>query len=346
MKNQLHFLFLTFFLVCSTSSFPQAVNGAITDAALFAALNLDYPGMENVKAAVAVNDYVTAKQAYQTFRRTKSTTVWPGLNPASKPTTATPGYNTTAADRVLSGYVGPMSGFTPPDYYFNHSFNWKFNPVSTTDPTFTNEWVYSLNRFNFWSSLRTAYWGTLDEKYALTRKITGEPGLEEIIKQLAGRILKACGSFSAVKGKRILDIACGSSTSKAPSSLFVNTPFGEGEIEIANTGVFAAQFEPWFCRILSEFGADSVGIDLGNLDGETFEHYHVDLGQRGALNFLPDHSFDAVHDSRLFGSPEFSAQFPYAEDRLKVAVEIWRQEQRLLKAAGIGIHSDAAHLIL
>jgi hypothetical protein len=166
-KKQLHFLFLTFFLVCSTSSFAQAANGAISDVALFAALNLDFPGMENVKSAVVANDYITAKKEYQNFRKKKNTTVWPGLNSASKPTTATPGYNTTAADRVLSGYIGPMSGFTPPDYNFNHIFNWKFNPVATTDPTFTNEWVYSLNRFNFWSSLRTAYWGTLDEKYAV-----------------------------------------------------------------------------------------------------------------------------------------------------------------------------------
>lgn len=185
----------------------------------------------------------------------------------------------------------------------------------------------------------------LDDKYALSQKIAREPGLEEIIKQLMGRIYQAHGTFAMLNGKRVLDIACGSSTSKAPSFVFVNTPFGEKRIPISNTDGFTAQFEPWFCRILLELGVDPVGIDLGNLDGEAFEHYHVNLGQSGALNFLADHSFDAVHDSRLFGSPEFTVQFPNQEDRLKIASEILRQEQRLLKAKGIMIHSDAANLL-
>jgi len=185
----------------------------------------------------------------------------------------------------------------------------------------------------------------LDDQYALSQKMAREPGLEEIIKQLVGRIYRAYGSFAMLKGKRILDIACGSSTSKAPSFVFVNTPFGEKRIPIPAEDGYTAQFEPWFCRILLELGADPVGLDLGNLDGETFEHYKVDLGQPGALNFLSDRSFDAVHDSRLFGSPEFTTQFPNQADRLRVAAEIWRQEQRLLMPEGIVIHSDAGNLV-
>jgi hypothetical protein len=185
----------------------------------------------------------------------------------------------------------------------------------------------------------------LDERYALSQKMTREPGLAEIIQQLVGRIYRAFGAFAALKGKRILDIACGSNTSKAPSFIFVNTPFGEQRIPIASIEGYTAQFEPWFCRILLELDADPVGIDRGNLDRETFEHYPVDLGQPGALGFLPGGSFDAVQDSRLFGSPEFTAQFPNPEDRLKIAAEIWRQEQRILKANGIVIHSDAENLM-
>jgi hypothetical protein len=185
----------------------------------------------------------------------------------------------------------------------------------------------------------------LEAKYALSQKIAREPGLEDIIKQLVGRIDQAYGTFAALKGQRILDIACGSNTSKAPSTVFVNTPFGEKRIKIPNRKGYTAQFEPWFCRILLELGADPVGVDLGNLEGEAFEHYIVDLGQPGALSFLPDHSFDAVQDSRLFGSPEFTAQFPKQADRLKVAAEIRQHEQRLLKAQGIVIHSDAANLL-
>ncbi len=185
----------------------------------------------------------------------------------------------------------------------------------------------------------------LDEKYELSRKMAAEPGLEEIIQQLVGRIHRAYGAFTALKGRRVLDIACGSNSSKAPSFILVNTPFGEQRISIPHTDGYTAQFEPWFCRILLELGAHPVGLDRGDLDGETFEHYSADLGRPGALSFLPDRSFDAVQDSRLFGSPEFTAQFPRQEDRLKIAAEIWAQEQRILKVDGVVIHSDAAHLV-
>lgn len=185
----------------------------------------------------------------------------------------------------------------------------------------------------------------LDVRYDLSRKMAKEPGVEEIIKQLLGRITSAFGCLAQVKGKRILDLACGSNTSKAPASIYIDTPFGEKSISTADAQGYTAQFEPWFCRVLWQLGAHPVGIDFGDLEGEAFEHYRVDLGQPRTLDFLPGQSFDAVQDSRLFGSPEFTAQFPDREARLKVAAEIRRQEHRLLKADGRVIHSDAEGLI-
>jgi hypothetical protein len=185
----------------------------------------------------------------------------------------------------------------------------------------------------------------LDGRYALSAKMAREPGVEPILQQLVGRIANAFEPLSTVQGKRILDLACGSNTSKAPAFIYINTPFGESRIRIARTEDYTAQFEPWFCRILLALGADPVGIDLGDLEGEAFEHYRVDLGQSGALDFLPNQSFDGVQDSRLFGSPEFTTQFPNPADRLKVAQEIRRQERRLLKPNGILIHSDAEDLV-
>jgi hypothetical protein len=184
----------------------------------------------------------------------------------------------------------------------------------------------------------------LDDKYKLSVKLGREPGLDLIIQQLVGRIVRAFGPLSNVQGKRILDLACGSNTSKAPSSFHINTPFRKQRIRVPNTEEYSPQFEPWFCRILLALGADPVGIDLGDLNGEEFEHYRVDLGQRGALDFMPAHSFDAIQDSRLFGSPEFTSQFPKEADRLRVAHEIRQQEQRLLRPDGIVIHSDAEGL--
>jgi len=184
----------------------------------------------------------------------------------------------------------------------------------------------------------------LDSQYDLIGKMAKEPGVEEIITQMAGRLANSFGRIPPIQGKRILDIACGSNSSKAPASLYVHTPFGEMTMGCASKG-YTALFEPWFCRILFELGANPVGVDFGDLEHEVFTHYQVDLGKTGALDFLPDHSFDAVQDSRLFGSPEFTAQFPNRADIFKVAQEIKRQEGRLLKTNGIVIHSDATALL-
>jgi hypothetical protein len=184
----------------------------------------------------------------------------------------------------------------------------------------------------------------LDDIYQLNLKIVNEHGVEDIIKQMVGRLARAYPVLAAVQNKRILDIACGSNSSKLPTSLYVNTPFGE--ITLRKAGhQFTALFEPWFCRMLLELGAVPVGVDFGSLEGERFIHHNVDLGQPGALDFLPEHSFDGIQDSRLFGSPEFTTEFPNPADRLAVAREIVHQEQRLLSTHGIIIHSDAMGML-
>jgi hypothetical protein len=184
----------------------------------------------------------------------------------------------------------------------------------------------------------------LNTRYDLNRKVANEPGVEEIIEQMVGRLANSYKKLSDIQNKRVLDIACGSNTSKMPASLYVNAPFVEVAFGRASKG-YTALFEPWFCRILFELDATPVGIDFGDLEQELFIHHRVDLGKAGALDFLPEHSFDGIQDSRLFGSPEFTAQFPDHANRLKVAQEIKRQEQRLLKTNGIIIHSDAIELL-
>jgi hypothetical protein len=184
----------------------------------------------------------------------------------------------------------------------------------------------------------------LRRRYDLKGKIAKEAGVADIIKQMFGRLANSYARLPDIQSKKVLDIACGSNTSKAPASLYLDTPFGNMTIGRASKG-YTAQFEPWFCRILFELGAEPTGIDFGDLEGEAFVHYKVDLGKIGALDFLPDASFDAVQDSRLFGSPEFTAQFPDRSDRLKIAQEIRRQELRALKVDGIVIHSDAEALL-
>jgi hypothetical protein len=184
----------------------------------------------------------------------------------------------------------------------------------------------------------------MDVRYALTRKMAREPGVTEILAQMLSRIAAAYRKLSDLRGQKILDIACGSNSSRFPGAVRVNTPFGVKTIGRLSWG-YTALFEPWFCRILLELGAEPVGVDVGDLEAEAFTHHRVDLGRAGALDFLPDHSFDGLQDSRLFGSPEFTAQFPDPADHLRVAREIRTQETRLLKPGGRIIHSDAREMV-
>ena len=161
----------------------------------------------------------------------------------------------------------------------------------------------------------------LHRRHDLTAKIAAEPNLRAIMTEFVSRLMDAFGSLSTIRGQSVLDIACGSNSSRSPA-----------------TGERTAEFEPWMCRLLLELGARPVGIDIGDLDGEAFEHHLVDLGIHGALDFLATGSFDAVHESRLFGSPEFHAAHASGAERIRR--EIHRQERRLLRPGGIVIHSD------
>jgi hypothetical protein len=161
----------------------------------------------------------------------------------------------------------------------------------------------------------------LDTKHRLAAKIAADPYLTKVMREFAGRLVGAFGSLAAVRDQAVLDVASGSNSSRSPV-----------------TGLVTAAFEPWMCRLLAELAAHPVALDIGDLEGETFEHHRVDLGLRGALDFMPSGSFDAIHESRLFGSPEFRAVYGPSTDRVRA--EIHRQERRLLRPGGILIHSD------
>lgn len=172
-------------------------------------------------------------------------------------------------------------------------------------------------------ALRDRTMDQLNDRYELRRKIAREPGLAAILEEFIGRLERAFGSLEGVRGKRILDIASGSNSSRSP-----------------DTGKRTALFEPWFARLVLALGGAPVAVDAGDLDGEPFEHHRVDLGRAGALDFLPAGSFDGVQDSRLFGSPEFRRAYPRKRDLERVKAELARQERRVLKPSGVLIHTD------
>jgi hypothetical protein len=103
-----------------------------------------------------------AKIAYLEFRRNISRVKW-NINPEDKPDkTVSPDY--PAADKIMNHIIEPF--FSAPETFVGKDINWEFNPVDPSEPYFTNEWTYVINRMEFWNILGKAYWATLDEKYA------------------------------------------------------------------------------------------------------------------------------------------------------------------------------------
>lgn len=87
-----------------------------------------------------------------------------------------------------------------------------------------------------------------------------------------------------IEGKKILDLGCGS-----------NTKSIEGEI-------CDRTFEPWLCRSLNYLGANSIGVDIGDLTSERFEKIQTTLLNPNSLENIPDNSVDLAHASQLFTS--------------------------------------------
>lgn len=129
-----------------------------------------------------------------------------------------------------------------------------------------------------------------------------------------------------LKDKKILDLGCGSNY----ESYDIDAISGKERT-----------FEPWFCRALIEIGAKPIGVDIGSLDGENFEHYRLDLSKSGTLDFLPSESFDAINVRLLFTSPQLEEKmFKTKEDIKNMKIEIQTQINRLLKKDGKIIGGD------
>ncbi|MBQ4286509.1 MAG: alginate lyase family protein [Bacteroidales bacterium] len=133
------------------------------------ALNLDYPGLEDVKKAVAAKDWLGARTAYVKHLKTRTTPVWFfdwrdfGKGKEEKETSIDQDgrvypANTEAADKAASNYLTSCS--VP--YQFGSHVNWSINPT----PLVYNEWTWQLSRHAWWETLGTTYWATKDEKYA------------------------------------------------------------------------------------------------------------------------------------------------------------------------------------
>ncbi|MFC1615823.1 hypothetical protein ACFL21_01670 [Patescibacteria group bacterium] len=123
-----------------------------------------------------------------------------------------------------------------------------------------------------------------------------------------------------LKGVRVLDLGCGSKPQLDPCC--------------------PGEHEPWLCRSLHLMGAHPIGVDLGNLKGEGFEAYQLDLMREDALHFIPDNSIDVIHNRELVASPTFCRLYGY-EGIDWLYQHLRPQMDRIFKESGIYIISDS-----
>jgi hypothetical protein len=145
------------------------------------------------------------------------------------------------------------------------------------------------------------------------------PGSIALASQLIYLIYATSGEM---KGKAILDLGCGSKSPllECPSGILKDKAF-----------------EPWLCRALVELGSKPIGIDIGNLEGETFRHYELNLYARGSLDYLKSHSVDVANAHLLFDSPHFKRMAMNRIDFKKILIP---QLERIVRAEGYFIYSS------
>ena len=133
---------------------PAAENSAKL---LLDRLNLNYPGLENVRNAPTPEKAAEALLAY--YRQGGS-----GKHPInrndrlkSKGSYASE-RDFRLADDALKHVLFGSGGH--PSFFRGETIDWINNPVAD------NEWIWQLNRMYFWDAMSKVYWHTGDEKYA------------------------------------------------------------------------------------------------------------------------------------------------------------------------------------
>lgn len=132
----------------------------MSDAEFFEVMNLDYPGLEQVKTAVQAGDIQAAKERFREYFLARRDVRWsrnwwerPEL-PATRP-------NTRRGDEALRH----IYTFDGKSYELGDDIDWASNQRDEGEAA-TIEWNAALNRHFFFASLADAYAGTLEDKYA------------------------------------------------------------------------------------------------------------------------------------------------------------------------------------
>ena len=130
-----------------------------TDAEFFEALNLDYPGLEAVKADVANGDLEAAKTDFVKYLKARTNVKWFfDWRTFGTPEAKKQKYNKKNVEEFVKNHLVSCNVW----HQFGERIDWSVNPTELK----YKEWTWQLSRHPFWVELGKAYWATGNEKYA------------------------------------------------------------------------------------------------------------------------------------------------------------------------------------
>lgn len=136
---------------------PREEGPRMSDKQFFDALNLDYAGLEKVKAAVNAGDMQASKHEFAEYMRHREKPIigfdWKARPKLDK---RPDGVDTRDADKVMQHILYSVSV----DHKYEGDIDWTLDPINY------REWPWQLNRHHIWVALARAYWATGEEKYA------------------------------------------------------------------------------------------------------------------------------------------------------------------------------------
>ncbi len=146
--------------IASLLLLPILSHAQISDAEFFSRINLDYPGLNQVKQAVTRGDYAAARQAYATFQRERSTPEhkFPRQLPRDYPSNKRK-ESSNPAEKAL------QNRFTSVGYEYHFAdgdIDWLFNPTDKNqNPSYNGnyrrEWTVQFNRLSYLRNLAAAF---------------------------------------------------------------------------------------------------------------------------------------------------------------------------------------------
>lgn len=151
MNRRLSIVCLVVCLLLSGTLYAQQLEKQV-----FELINLNYPGLADVKKAYAQNDMGKASKALLDYYRNRTSVKHPELDLKKVTVTAS---DRQKADEALAHIFYAHEGYQP-SFYYGKDIDWKYWPVKD------NELRWQLHRHGWFTPMGKMYYTTRNEKYA------------------------------------------------------------------------------------------------------------------------------------------------------------------------------------